>query len=119
VHQARNEDVVGQDHAWVVAESPCGVSLGENAFDAPVAHSDRVALEHRARGLDRDDPARLNQEAVGYLGMPFISTTTRRFGVRHSMSALRSFWSGQPFTGLVLPEPRVSILEPSNPLDTR
>ena len=42
----------------------------------------------------------------GYcLGVPLMSTTTRRFGSRHSISALRFLMSGQLFTCIVSPKP--------------
>jgi hypothetical protein len=49
-----------------------------------------VALEDGAGRFDRHDPA--GEEKLSfYLGVPWTSTRTRRFGPRHSMSTLRSF----------------------------
>jgi hypothetical protein len=47
--------------------------------------------EHRARWLDWNQPARLEDEAAPYRGVPWISTITRRLGARHSISDLRPF----------------------------
>ena len=97
----------------------CRLRGRKNLLDDAVAHRDGMMLKDCARRVDRYDPAGVEEELLGYLGVPLTSTTTRRFGVRHSISDLRSFVSGQPFTGLVLPEPRVSILDWSKPLETR
>ena len=92
----------------------------QDRFDDAVAHRDGMVFEHRARGLDRHYPAGAEEERRRrYLGEPWISTTTRRLGARHSISALRSFWSGQDFDGRVLPNPNVSTLSGLAPLETR
>src|SRR4030095_13512315 len=91
---------------------------GHDAFYQTVADRDGVMLQDRTRRLDRDDPAGAKKELASYLGVPWTSTTTRRLGERHSISPLRSFWSGQALTGSVLPKPRVSTLLASTPLET-
>src|SRR5687768_3073403 len=103
----------------IVGELRRGLPCGENLLDAAVAHRDGVLLKDRPRRLDRYDPAGADENFLLYLGVPWTSTTTRRFGARHSMVALRSFWSGQALTGSVLPKPRVSTLAASTPFDTR
>jgi len=107
-----------QIYAFVVRE--LGARLrGHDGFYCTVAHSDGVMLQDRARRLDRYDPAGAEEKTVAYLGVPWTSTTTRRFGDRHSISPLRSFWSGQDLTGSVLPKPSVSTLSAPTPLETR
>ena|SRR5688572_3252661 len=117
VDQSRDQDVLGQIYALVVMERRRNFAGRENRFDRTVAHRDGVMLENRARRFDRDDPAGAEEEA--YLGVPWTSTTTRLLSARHAISALRSFWSGQAFTGSVLPKPSVSTLPASTPFDTR
>lgn len=118
VDESRYEDVVGQLDVLVVRKLPQSFRGWKNPLDDAVAYGDGVMLKHRARGLDRDDPAG-GYELLLYLGVPWTSTTTRRLGLRHSMRFLRSFWSGQDFTGSVLPKPSVSTLAASTPFDTR
>ena len=51
---------------------------------------------------------------------PLTSTSTRRFGARHAISAFSAFWlQTTPGTGCVLPMPSVSILSRGTPLLTR
>ena len=77
------------------------VGCGKDCLDAAVADCDGVVFKNRARWLDRYYPAGANDER--YLGVPWISTSTRRLGARHSISALRFLLSGQDLTGSVLP----------------
>jgi len=119
IHEARHQDVILQLQFLIPGEPDGGLLRGKNCFDPAVAHSDGMLLEHRARGLDRNDPAGAEEGALRYLGEPCTSTTTRRFGPRQSIVDLRSFWSGQDFTGSVLPKPKTSTLPASVPLDTR
>ena len=54
-----------------------------------------------------------------YFGVsPFASTSTRRFGCRHSISSFMFFWS-HCTTGCFSPMPIVSIFALSTPLLTR
>ena len=119
VDQPGDEDVVGELDLLVMREALARLAGGQHRLDLAVAHGDGVVLEHRAGRLDRDDPARLEDEAASYRGVPWISTITRRFGARHAISAARAFWSGQDLTGMVLPKPNVSTCEASTPFDTR
>src|SRR6266850_8028214 len=91
----------------------------QHRLDLAIVHGHGMLGEHRAGRLDRNEPARLEDEASGYLGVPCISTTTRRLGARQAIIAARSFWSGQDFSGMVLPKPKVSTCEASRPFDTR
>ena len=111
--------MVRQVDALVCGKALFGLRGGNNLLDGAVAYRDGMVLENRARWLDRNDPAGGDDEVLLYLGVPWTSTTTRRFGLRHSINPLRSFWSGQDFTGSVLPKPSVSTFEASTPLDTR
>jgi len=111
--------MVAEREYLVVRESRRRLPGGKERLDASVANRDGMVVECYARWLDGDDPAGAKEAAFRYLGVPLTSTTTRRFASRHWISALRSFWSGQDFTGLVLPEPSVSIFPASKPLDTR
>src|SRR4051812_17603168 len=95
------------------------LSGGQECLDLAVAQHDGMVFEHRACGLYGDDPAGAEEERFAYRGVPWISTTTRRFGERHAMRSLRCFWSGQDLTGSVLPKPKVSTLLASTPLETR
>ena len=112
--------MVFKDQAFIAREAGCGLRRGEDRLDLAVADRDGVLLQDRARRLDRDDPAGAEENALfRYLGVPWISTTTRRFGLRHSISAARWLLSGQDFTGRVLPKPKTSTLPASAPFDTR
>src|SRR5689334_25271970 len=117
--EARDEDVLVEDDRFVAADALACLRGRQQRFDLAVAHGDGVVGEDTARRLDRNEPAGEGDKAAAYLGVPWISTTTRRLGARHSITALRSFWSGQDFTGAVLPKPRVSTFEASAPLETR
>lgn len=99
----------------------CGrILLGKDRFDFAVANGDGMVLEDRPGRLDRDDPAGAEEGAgFRYLGVPCTSTTTLRFGPRHSISAARFFSSGQDLTGRVLPKPNTSTFAGSAPFDTR
>ena len=119
IHEPRDEDVLAELDRLVVAETLACRGSGQQRFDLAVAHRDGVVGQDTARRLDGDQPAGVRDKAVAYLGVPWISTTTRRLGARHSIIALRSFWSGQDFTGVVLPKPSVSTCEASAPLETR
>src|SRR5687767_11946988 len=120
VDQSRNQDVVGEVYPFEVLERIRNLTGRKNLLDGTVAYGDGVVLEDCARRLDRNDPAGAEERSLGrYLGVPWTSTTTRRLGDRHSISPLRSFWSGQALTGSVLPKPRVSTLDASTPLETR
>jgi hypothetical protein len=110
--------VAVERNALIGGKARSGLRGGQHRFDIAVAHGDRVLAENAAGRLDRHEPARLDEKRA-YLGVPWISTSTRRFGVRQSISAWRSFWSGQDFTGVVLPKPKVSTFDPSTPFDTR
>src|SRR5580765_2198570 len=93
---------------------------GQDGLDSPVADRDGVLLQHRPGRLDRDDPAGAEEGACfRYRGVPCTSTTTRRLGARHSISAARFASSGQDFTGRVLPKPNTSTLPASVPFETR
>ncbi len=120
VHQSRHQDVAFQDELLVAGKARARLGRGKDCLDLAVAHRDGVLLQHRARRLDRHDPAG-GEEGAGfrYLGVPCTSTTTLRFGPRHSISAARLFSSGQDFTGSVLPKPNTSTLALSVPFDTR
>src|SRR6185503_11640926 len=125
VDEARNQHMLGEIDDIRAAIARADLRSRQDGFDLIVAHGDGVVLEHDPRRFDRDYPARANQEsfahldsvnckskappgrgfaslrrANGYFGMPCTSTSTRRFGSRHAISALRSFWSGQLFTGI-------------------
>lgn len=104
--------------AFVAGKARSRLGRGQQRFDIAVAHGDGMLGEDTAGRLDRNEPARLDEKGC-YLGAPWISTSTRRFGARHSMSPLRSFWSGQDFTGVVLPKPKVSTFDASTPFETR
>ena len=81
----------GQFDLLVVREALARITGGQHGFDLAVAHGDGVVCQHLAGWLDWNQPARQNDKAVDYLGAPWISTTTRRFGARHAISAARSF----------------------------
>src|ERR1041384_7619538 len=87
----------------------------------PPARPERPSAAESGDGLSRWSESTC--KARPYFGVPFRSTTTRRLGARHSMSAFRSALpptlSGQCLTWLVLPEPRVSIFDASKPFETR
>ena len=92
----------------------------QERFDPAGAQGNGVFFENRPRRFDGDDPARAEEKrCCRYLGVPWISTTTRRLGARQVINAPRSFWSGQDFSGRVLPKPKVSILLALAPYDTR
>ena len=120
--------MVVQDQFFIAGIASGGLFRRKDRFDPAVAHGDGVALQNRARRLDGYDPAGAEEKAgcrvpdrklLFYLGEPCTSTTTRRLGARHSISDLRSFWSGQDFDGSVLPKPNTSTLPASVPFDTR
>src|SRR5919197_5587005 len=119
IDQSRDEHMLVERDALVARKARTRLRHGQHRFDVAVAHGDGVLGENAACRLDRNEPARLEEKRARYFGVPWISTSTRRFGARHSMSALRSFWSGQDFTGVVLPKPKVSTLDASTPFDTR
>src|ERR1041385_8247265 len=105
--------------SFVAWEARSRFPFGQDSFDLAVADRDGVVLEDRPGRLDREDPARDEERALRYRGEPWTSTTTRRFGPRHSISAARFFSSGQDLTGSVLPKPNTSTLAGSAPFDTR
>ena len=111
--------MIFQNQLLVAGEARSRLFGGQDRFDLAVAQSDGVVFERRARGLYGNDPAGADEERVSYRGVPWISTTTRRFGARHSIRSLRCFWSGQDLTGRVLPKPKVSTLFASTPFETR
>jgi len=112
--------MVGQIECFMTRKAGRRLARRENRLDLAVAQGDGMVFEYRARRLDGNDPARAEEErCCRYLGVPWISTTTRRFGARHWISALRSFWSGQDFSGRVLPKPKVSIVSVLAPFDTK
>ena len=119
VDEPGNERVLRERDALVIGKACRGLGDWKHCLDAAVTHGDGVIGEDCAGRLDGDEPARLDDEAFAYLGAPWISTTTRRLGARHSMSCLRCFCSGQDFTGAVLPKPKVSTFDASMPLETR
>src|SRR3954468_10266047 len=118
IDQSGDQHVLVERNALIGGKARSRLRRGQHRFDIAVAHGDSVFGENAAGRLDWNEPARLDEKRA-YLGVPWISTSTRRFGVRHSMSALRSFWSGQGFTGVVLPKPKVSTFDASTPFDTR
>ena len=118
VDEPRYEGVLGQLDTLVIGEAGPRRPGRKHRFDLAVAERDGMLRQDCAGRLDRNQPA-WQEEVVRYLGVPWISTTTRRLGDRHSISALRSFWSGHDFSGRVLPKPRVSTFEASTPLETR
>lgn len=111
--------MVSQNQIFIAGEAPGRLLGGQDRLDLAVAQSDGMVFEHRARGLYGNDPAGADEERAGYLGVPWISTTTRRFGARHAIRSLRLFCSGQDLTGRVLPKPKVSTLFASTPFATR
>src|ERR671930_291565 len=119
IDQSRDEHMLVARDALVARKARTRLRHGQHRFDVAVAHSDGVLGENAACRLDRKEPARLEEKRARYFGVPWISTSTRRLGARHSMSALRSFWPGQDFTGVVLPKPKVSTFDASTPFDTR
>src|SRR2546421_6380288 len=114
IDQSRDEHLVVERDALIAGKARSRLRRGQHRFDIAVAHRDRMLGENAAGRLDRNEPARLDEKRC-YLGAPWISTSTRRFGARQSMSPLRSFWSGQDFTGVVLPKPKVSTFDASRP----
>src|SRR5437899_10756395 len=118
IDQPRDQHMLVERDALIGAKARSRLRHGQHRFDRAVAHSDGVPGKEAARRLDWNEPARLDEKRI-YLGVPWISTSTRRFGARHSISALRSFWSGQDFTGVVLPKPKVSTVAAATPFDTR
>src|SRR4029077_19129043 len=78
---------------------------GQHRRDTAAGHGDAVVGEHRAGGLDRDDPARADEQIDSYRAGPLREMMARRLGARQAMSALRSLSSGQNFAGTVLPMP--------------
>src|SRR5690349_1477990 len=119
IDQSRDEHVLIERDALIAGKARSRLRRRQHGFDIAVAHGDGVLGEDAACRLDRNEPARLEEKRLAYFGVPWISTSTRRLGARHSMSTLRSFWSGQDFTGVVLPKPKVSTLAASTPFDTR
>ena len=114
-----NEEVLVEYYGLVAAESLARLRRRQQRLDLAVAYGDGVVGQDAVRRLDGNEPAGENDKAVSYLGVPWISTTTLRLGARHSIRALRSFWSGQDLTGVVLPKPNVSTCEASAPLEMR
>ena len=90
VDQPGDEDVLGELDALIAGEALARIGYGQHRLDFAVPHRDGMCCEYRAGRLDRHQPARLDDE-LAYLGVPCISTTTRRLGARHSISDLRSF----------------------------
>jgi len=119
VDEPWSEDVLVEYYGFVADESLARLLSRQQRFDLAVANCDGVVGQDTVCRLDGNEPAGENDEAVSYLGVPWISTTTRRLGARQSISALRSFWSGQDLTGVVLPKPSVSTCEASAPFETR
>ena len=73
VDEPRDEDVVRQLEALVGRKAAFRFDRGNKRFDAPIAHRDCVALEDAAGGLDRDGPARPDQETVRVNSLECIS----------------------------------------------
>src|SRR6185369_943538 len=92
VDEARDQDMVRELDRFVIRKPLARVCGGKDCFDLAFVHRQGVVGEHAARRLDRNEPAGESDETLPYRGEPCISTTTRRLGARHSMSALRSFW---------------------------
>ena len=64
---------VRQLEALVGRKAAFRFDRGNKRFDAPIAHRDCVALEDAAGGLDRDGPARPDQETVRVNSLECIS----------------------------------------------
>src|SRR5262249_60663585 len=95
-----------------------GFGAGKSGQDAAAVHREAVIVEDRACRLDRDDPARADEQIDSYRAVPLREMIARRFGARHAISSLRSLLSGQNFAGTVLPIPMVSTLSGATPLAT-
>lgn len=103
----------------IAGKARASLFYGQERCDLAVAHRHGVVLEHHARGLDRNDPARAEEEVRRYLGVPWMSISTRRFGARQSISLVRGSFSSQALTGRASPKAKVAICPRSTPLDTR
>jgi hypothetical protein len=118
VDQAGEERVVRQLDVRCGLVGALGLGRGEQREDAAAGDGDAVVGENGARGLDRDDPARADEEIDSYRAAPLIEMLARRLGARQAISSLRSLLSGQNFAGTVLPMPMVSTLSRATPLLT-
>jgi hypothetical protein len=120
VDQARYQRVVRQLDAAGGGEGAPGLLRGEQGDDASPGDRYAVIGENRARRLDRNDPARADEEVdLFYRAKPLSEMIARRLGARQAISSLRFLVSGQNFAGTVLPMPMVSTLSRSTPFPTR
>src|SRR6266850_825339 len=76
--EPRDQGVVGEIDRRVVGKPLARICGRQHCFDLAVAYRDGVVAEDAARRLDGNEPAGKSDEALFYLGEPWISTTTRR-----------------------------------------